>query len=265
MEKLRIGSEVLAGWLFIPSQYGFLILIVLIVLGWLYSRVSVTDKSIDKNRIITIKICVIFIITYLLFLIVSISFIDAHTPLDYRILIPVYLFFFQFIILLLSLTSKRQRSNLAVFAVLLLILLFTWKQFDRQTQFVVQSHQQGIGFADRRWIQSGIIREIQQRDKDIVVYTNAPEPFFLFSDQDAKLLPIHTFPGTRESNLNFKEELNQMQEMVYSGEAIIAYFTFVTWRWYIPSQEDLTALDHTQRIYNNSDGFILVSSGSSGR
>ena len=61
---------------------------------------TVAEKSVPMNRtgmiqgLTTLQVLLIFAVVYALFLAVSISLVDANTPLDDRILSPLYIIAF---------------------------------------------------------------------------------------------------------------------------------------------------------------------------
>ena len=259
LEKLNVGFDVLLGWLFIPRELSWLIGTTLIIAVF-FLLVTITKFRTEKhkNRLIPFKTSVIFFITYISFLLLSISIFDAHTPLDYRILIPVYLFILLALLLLLSVLIHENSTKLIGTVLLLCFIPFCWKQFERQADFVVRSEIHGIGFTNKRWQKSNLIKRVRSYKKDLIVYTNAQEPFLLYTDINARTLPHHTEASSNEKNPNFEKELVEITEMVTSGKAIIAYFTIVTWRWYLPEISELVQPGNLKVDFTDNDGMILV-------
>jgi hypothetical protein len=170
-------------------------------------------------------ILALYAITYALFLLVSISLIDANTPLDARILSPLHL-----TILLLTLLAVVSvlttfapppplRAAIGVASVVLALLML------RQSSQLVQGYaRDGIGLAAVAWQSSELITAAQELPADQLLYTNAPEALYHLTGRSALSIPRRVNVMAQTTNATYAAELETMRQRLASGGHLI-YFT----------------------------------------
>jgi hypothetical protein len=62
--------------------------------------------------------------------------------------------------------------------------------------------------------------------------------------------------GTRKVNEDYEEKLNQMISECREGKALIVYFKGITWRWYLPSIEEVESTGNVPVLSRMQDGVI---------
>ncbi|MCP4688991.1 MAG: hypothetical protein GY859_13135 [Desulfobacterales bacterium] len=53
------------------------------------------------------------------------------------------------------------------------------------------------------------------------------------------MIPKKVNPGTRERNKKFEEQLRRMLRECGEEKAFVAHFDAITWRWYLPTRDEL--------------------------
>jgi hypothetical protein len=116
---------------------------------------------------------------YLLLLFLSLSILDAQIPIDSRILSPIYLplvlFTFGFLADRLSLGSESHSFPLILSALALLIFCL---QLPGTFVWLRQLRSDGIGYSDRQWVQSELIRQLSGIDPSVAIFSNAPDAVY---------------------------------------------------------------------------------------
>lgn len=162
---------------------------------------------------------------YLAFLVISLSFFDASTPLDDRILSVIYL---PGIILFASGLAWiwKALANRAVFFRLLLgffCLLFLLFSAKDGIAAVGQLSTQGQGFAHQGFQQSQIIQDIRNLP-EIMLYSNKPTAIYLLTGRNAYIIPTPTDNVTGLSRPNYAADRDLIQQRVSQGQALLVLF-----------------------------------------
>jgi hypothetical protein len=257
MQKIAFGLRLLSRWLFLPENSPILLLGVcfLLLAGYIYSLKILSGKEYDWNRML--EICFIFVVIYLGFILFSISFFDAHTPLDQRILYPVYVFFFVGVILLYDRLSKITQFNKLSIFIPILLLFISFKQYSGQQFFIYNAIENGLGFSSRQWVQSDILHWLKNIPPTTVIYTNGPDPITIYTDRKSIMIPLHTYPVNKKKNLKFDAEIDKMKEDLINNNGVIVYFYSITWRWYLPTLEELKKKMALNVVYQGKDGIAV--------
>jgi hypothetical protein len=165
------------------------------------------------------------LLVYLGFLVVSLTFFDASTPLNDRILSVIYvpeLILFSSGLAWLWLRSSGRmviyRWGIAIFSVLL--VAFSVKDGYAAVQ---QLGDEGQGFTHRGISGSPAIQVIRELPPT-VIYTNKPGAIFLLTGKSAYVAPTPMDPVTSQVRSTYKDDLVTMQQRVRNGEAILVLF-----------------------------------------
>lgn len=255
MTKIQNGIQVLFEWFFIPDSYPFISLIVLLILAVLYIVTVKYNRFTRHNR--TTEICFIFIFTYIAFLMVSISYFDAHTPLDARILFPVYLFFILGLLLLSHRIYHTKFIKVVSYAIFLLMILLSFAQLGHQRWYLSYANSQGIGFANKIWVQSETLGWVKALPVNTTIYTNGPDVIKIHTGRSSKMIPKLVDPGNRIKNDNIDHEIKLMAIDLAEKGGVIVYLKSVDWRWYLPTINQLGQVLPLQDVFNGQDGVAV--------
>lgn len=162
---------------------------------------------------------------YLGFMIISLTFFDASTPLNDRILaiayIPEIILFSSALAWLWNRLRSRPvalRWALAIFC--LLLVAFSVKDGYAA---VNQLGREGQGFAHRGISDSPAIQAICLAPQP-VIYSNKPGAIFLLTGRTSYVTPTPIDPVTGQRRSNYNDDLIQLQQRVKDGEAILVLF-----------------------------------------
>lgn len=181
----------------------------------------------------------LFILSYGSLLMLSISFLDAQTPLDHRIFSPVYLA----VVLLLLCGLRRLFGTfegarvLAAIAGLALALLSV-SQGLKSASWLRLSYSRGLGYASREWGQSKLLEYLRALKRQVPIFTNGPDVLYLLADRPGQMIPRRVDPGTASLNKSYADEMASVSRVLREKGGLLVYFHGVSWRWYLPSAKE---------------------------
>ncbi|MBT3321050.1 MAG: phospholipid carrier-dependent glycosyltransferase [Anaerolineae bacterium] len=196
---------------FEPPEYFILaaifLLILLSLLLWVLPngiRYFLKPKENKRPEILPF-ITVLYIFSYLGSLMVSLAFFDAATPLNDRILSPVYL---ALLIILLYFAHKLFEQGKITSRILVtsLILFLLITSFISQNRTVAELQETATGFASWRWNESTVMEAIRNLPDEIITYTNQPPAVYFWTGR----APLRLW--------------DEQPEDVRSGAAVLAIF-----------------------------------------
>ncbi|MDX9974698.1 MAG: hypothetical protein RBU21_17060 [FCB group bacterium] len=245
---IREALETVSGWFGLGANLGWvLMLLVLLVtlIPWFLRRHT-------PDSLIAARLLSIYTLSYVAFIVLSISWADAHTPLDARILVPI--FPSVFLLALHAFWPIRWKWARALGVLLLAVPLLL--NLPSSYALWKTSFRDGTGFGSRVVQQMPALEFIRSLPPTWSTGTNTPEIFQLYLEQQATMFPRSTDPITRTENPEYQEELAQMA----TRADLLVYFAAGGYRWYLPSTEELSALDGFTLVYAQSDAAIWARS-----
>jgi hypothetical protein len=196
----------------------------------------------------------LFIGLYLLFLLISISFIDFATPLDQRILLPLFpavlfLLFFGFN------RPEKARVEMRLFRIgaIALFIVFSAVSIPRTLQAVIDTHENGLGYASKTWQESALIARIRSLPQTTPIYSNAYDAIQLLTSRLALRFPAKRSSRSNITNTNYSQELAAMAEQIRSHDGVLIFFSSVN-RAYLPTPDELKSTFPLQLVLEAPDG-----------
>jgi hypothetical protein len=172
------------------------------------------------------RLLVLFVLIYTVFLAGSISFLDANTPLDHRILSPVYIVGLLLIFLSVhQLVSHLKHGPYLRMALIALAIPMLALHAFQGALLVTTRHQNGSGFMEVQWRQSQIIPVVESLPTERPIYSNAPEGIYFLTERPALGLPKKMKATTQEINDSYTDELQVMKQRLEAEDGVVVYFT----------------------------------------
>lgn len=200
---------------------------------------------------------VFFIAFYLGFLLISLSFFDAYTPLDARILSPIFVSGLTVVLHLLhKLLRSVQGTRYAQTAILSLCVLFAASYLGSGTVWIMRSHGEGRGYASKSWQQSEIIADIRSRPEGTLIYSNGQDAIYMLTGRFAYGIPAKFNAVTLSPHDNYPVALNAMREELQKNDGLLVYFDTIDWRDYYPSEDEIVQDLSVEMIMQSADGAI---------
>lgn len=194
---------------------------------------------------------------------IDIFFRCIHTPLDNRILLPVFLCLMFFMLLLFKKCSDnfRQLTRVLLYMVACVFLLMQIMTFQKNLALFINDGitYNGVGYSSKIWITSKSVDYVRSLPERTVIYSNGPEIINLLLDRPSTMIPQFINPVNRLKNQNFSAEFKNMMEDIKSNNGYLVYFVNINWRWYLPSLPLLVQSLKDFEIYKTEDGYIFLS------
>jgi hypothetical protein len=173
----KLGFETIADWFTVsPAPYkttiaitGLFVVVLLFLCLWLGWRLVFLRnvKSGQYGGFGLGFLFILFSLIYLAFLLASLTFFDASTRLDGRILAPIYISSLIAVFLLLgSLSSRWQLVGGGVFLIILAL------HVPATTNILVDFRENGRGFTGKTWKESQALAYFRGNMNDSLIYSN---------------------------------------------------------------------------------------------
>jgi 4-amino-4-deoxy-L-arabinose transferase-like glycosyltransferase len=206
-----------------------------------------------------ISILVLHSVVYSLLLIFSISFVDASTRLENRILLPLY--FIALILAIICITWLISRPNwqrvwVKYFLGLSLVAITAAIYLPRQSQLIKDMRSEGRGFSGRSWVSSEIIIALRRLDPESTVYSNEAFSVLYLTGIPARWIPEKFDPVKAIERENFDEQMARMRENLSQPDSVMAVFHQGYLKSGMPSLEEI--MEGLVIVHESRDGIILV-------
>jgi hypothetical protein len=265
-EQLESFLGTISTWLFPVREppfthwLGLLLLAVLSSASLLAMRRGGQDGSQSPSgRGIFSLLLGFFVLSYGALLVLSISFFDAQTPLDNRILSPVYVATVLFSLCAVHALSKSPRWREArILPVILgtVLVVVSGAQLMQSASWLERSYDHGVGYASRQWSQSELLKYVKALDRGAPIFTNGPDIIYLLTGHSAQMLPRKVDPGTTLPNNHYDDQLAAMKSQLQEKKGVVVYFYKITWRWYLPPESELREELDLHFLIRTEDGAV---------
>lgn len=245
--ELKPIIDIFAGWLSVFGVLYFIAVSALLIASgcFVYRKKS----NLSKECVAFFYIGIIYSLCYIIFIILSKSFIDAYIPFSLRIFIPVHVFLLLCSSVMLSFVFLQQYKIWQVISTITLLLLINNNVYTI-TPNIHANIERGRGFLNAYYFLTfPVIHEIEGIEGK-TIYSNANDLIQLKTDYHAEGLPRKLDPTTLIANPDYEAQIQKIQKEILDEEAILIYYNSFSWRQYYPTTEDLLA-----------DGFIKLASG----
>jgi hypothetical protein len=236
--------------------------LVLLTMGVLVSAVAVHGKSRARDRASSFCIAfsstsVLLVLTYVAFLFISISFFSVSTPLDARLLLPVFVLLVAPVISLAWSLSQALRSRIIWRGFLCAVALLVILNGKRAVAEALDVRANGRGYTSAKWRTSPSIRFVRSLADERKIFSNGPDVIHFLTGRRASEMPSHTLRnGT--PNRDYEEELQAMCSDCRNGVALTVYFEDLA-LWFLPTREELTSKCNLSVLSEVDDGTIYGS------
>jgi len=239
-------------WVTPEKSIIFMPLVIVSVLVWLFSNkltIIKNFRTIFKEAFAfdnAISICLAFVASYILFVLISLSLFDAHTPLNNRVLSPM----FPFLVILFASVLQKVIKLRAQFAIILFCSAIFISNILKSYKEVRDFYKKGLGYNNDYWSSLNINDFIpQDLDEKGVIYTNEPAFFrFALKDKRTVLSFPHLFEQhTKQKNENLENDWQKMKIDIQSKKAVCIINPLVNKDYLINSKEIFTRIENVRK------------------
>lgn len=225
------------------------------ILIYLFVR-TVNFSDLQPRWNIFISIIPLFLAVYLFSLAFSITFVDAATHLDDRILSPFYLGLLILSILLFWSNSVRRKTNALLIPLFLLLGVFVWNSWLGSSEVLGKIREDGIGFTSRAWRESETIEWVSNLPEESLIYTNERFAVSYITGRPAFSIPEKTDPVKAEVRPEFDQALAKMRARLEAPDAYLLLFHPNDLRHGMPTQDEITFSLSILEEFNDSLVYI---------
>lgn len=249
---LRMGAGVVTKWIFPqaipPAPRALLFALFVAVAAGLALHIvrraglplrlrTLYDFAVRRPAVL---ITAIFVAVYVPFLLVSISLVDAHTPLDHRLLAPVFL---ALVIAcwtagerLCSLARSRapRAYHLAGVGLVILGTLLAGSFSLRYSH--IRATGEGVGFA--RWRHTAIISAVRRLPAGVPIYSNGQDIIYALTGRPAVTVPYKLNPNT-QLTIDPTRSIATLADRLRRHHGLLVMLDEVKWRYYLVTTEDI--------------------------
>ena len=89
-----------------------------------------------------------------------------------------------------------------------------------------------------------------------MIYTNGPDVINFLTRRSAFMIPMKVEKKSRKINNAYLYEMKEMMGKLKNNGGLLVYFYRITWRWYLPSKDELEKQLPPHLIKRYADGII---------
>ncbi|HCR71190.1 MAG TPA: hypothetical protein DIW23_07095 [Anaerolineae bacterium] len=164
-------------------------------------------------------ISTLYIFGYLASIISSMTWFDASTKFQLRILSPIFVSLLIMFVYFLTKLFHRQKLLSSFF----FLLIFSFSIYGI-TNEITQLRKGGVGYASFQWFDSEAMKFLNELPEGTRIYTNEAAAVYLYTNRGAYVLPDLVDPVTGQERGGFEEGVSKLQADVLSGEAVLMLF-----------------------------------------
>jgi hypothetical protein len=200
--------------------------------------------------------CILFSAFYLLFLFISISTMDASTPVDSRLLSPISIFLAVGVFSAVWAIAQKLDNQFVWLGFLFLVVLSIASKTPGAISLATDIQKNGLGYTSRQWQDSESLAFVKLHAGNRKVYSNVSDVLNFLAGAQSIFLPEKKFPLLMEANPDYNEEISAMCEDVTDHEALLVYFNNLTDNWYLPSAQEIESTCHLPVLQQFTDGIV---------
>jgi hypothetical protein len=267
VNQIKQGLATISTWL-LPARInpslrlvvlGLLLITVLTLIAFSYlkDRKSNNNQTVDKAAKQFVLLMVLYAVIYLVMLVLSLTFFDASTKLNDRILSPVYLVGILVCLITVWNISWFEDHVIVRYGIVALILVFIGMNFLRSFDISGMMRNKGKGFSGKEWRTSETVAALAQLPPDTLLFSNEAFAIYYLTGIPANWIPENYDPVKNQADDNYSQRVDLMlDEIVSQDGALIVFNSISNHNVYAPVEELSKGLS---LLIKSKDGAIFVS------
>ncbi len=203
---------------------GLLAILGLGLLGWLIYQGwnSLRQPTLTVPDVLSLT-NILYIFAYLGAILFSISFFDASTKFQVRILAPLYVSCLLLWVGLGAWLWKRKNRTARVAVVALLAASLALSAYA-EARALAEFSTSGQGYASWKWHDSLVMTSLRNLPAGTAIYTNTPPAVYLVTGRASRVLPSPIDPVDNQLRSDYQQNVQQMRTDLLTGQAVLALF-----------------------------------------
>jgi hypothetical protein len=207
----------------------FLIAIVtLIVLSYYGDKQVQEDKTYERGARQFVLLLVLYAIIYLVMVIFSLTFFDASTKLNDRILSPVYLAGILAGLITIWNSSWFEESVFVRYGVVAICLVFIGINFLRGYDVLNSMRKDGRGFSGKEWNSSETVAALAKLPPDTLLFSNEAFAIYYLAGIPANWIPENYDPVKDQEDENYFQRIGLMRDEIISHNGALVIFNSIS-------------------------------------
>jgi hypothetical protein len=207
--------------------------------GVVYSLwIGVRGQSGIANRYIRF-FSAVTISTYVIFLAAYNSLANPAVDLGPRVALPVYVFGMIYVFSLIEWESAIGKRRALFRCLILSSSVLFMANLRPAIYWTSYRHREGEGFTSRAWRDSETVKFLKALPTVIPISSNAADACYLFTNREVSRLPAKYDPTSASVNADFPAQMEALRDELNRNHAVVIYFDRITWRWYLPTRNEL--------------------------
>lgn len=168
------------------------------------------------------RVLAAFIAVYLVGALLHVSWLNASTPLDFRILAPPHVAGLLLVGCVLARGAAAARVSALPVGVLAMLVLAS---VAAGAGTALRVGRDGLGLRNPQFTRSQAIEWARALPDGVRRYSNYPELIYLFAGRGADMLPVPIDPLTLAPDTQYRDQIAQLAHEIDAGSAAVVYFT----------------------------------------
>jgi hypothetical protein len=257
----EVVSNLVSNYL-ICLVYGALFAVVIgTIVSALRSERRTTEMRFRLNLLLA-EICLVLDVVYILVLFLTISFVDALTPLDMRLLYPIYPV--TTLLLISSLTFRRElfgRKSVIYCVLLVSCILMLGSNTARFFIVARDIRANGIGFQTAKFRFDDIMKYVRSLPFDTLLYSDNPYLIYYDTRRASYLIPKKFDFVSTLSNDEYENQMKSLAELGTRRNVVIIMFNTEWKEGPFPTLQEMTERWDFKPIFHSGRGPCVLGTG----
>lgn len=242
-ERLMEALDTLSLWLLpsripVAARHGVAVVVLVVFAVAVVHALRRRPRGQPRPQADLLQVALTCALGYVVLLGLSLTFVDASTPLNDRILAPLLIL--GLIAALLAASTWVSKPGWGRLIVCLSTLTFVVLTVARGETAWVRLRTDGQGFASRAWQTSELVALTRQLPAGTPIYTNELDALYLLTGRQAYQVPIYWDPVRAAPRMDFEAQMAAMRRRLESEAGVLIVFhTISTQQSFLPTEAEL--------------------------
>jgi len=248
--QLRIGARALYSW-FIPVSgpdwLEALLVLAVAVTATVFIlsiiRAPRQAASFEGRTRQARAVLLVYSAGYVVFLLLSITFADAQTTPNSRLLSPILpvvliLLIGELVTRMASVETRRPAVSTS--------LALGVSAAVSQAVWITEARRDGLGYNSLAWQRSGLVVAVTSLPPSAIIYTNAPGAIAYRAGREVLGIPRHANPNSMLPQSDFPARMRTVCARASSQTVVYAFFNEASDEWFLPSIAEVRRYWHSR-------------------